>query len=368
MARPRRNHAYEHSDDGHSSDDSGQDTEMDEEDLPPLSPRDNEDELVDSAMRRIRRAQANGKQEVRLSKKELAALENRRKRIRAQDENKRRRREQRYAVPLSQLAPISQKENRSPRIPGALPPTEASDRQRVQPPVGWFAHPPSSRPGTTESRRASGRQSDREGSTSPFQYNYVQHPGPVSNPRHISDPAVRPRSTESRGPAPYEDARMSQYNPSASVPSVLDPFRYMTAGPHAPYHGGSSTSLRNVSGASTRDSYYEPSTRGGASASRRKSRHFTPDDEGDQESSSEEESETEDDTSDEMDAGAHTESLTTGASGNDREQIIVEVDREPTPEPRQTRSKKVAATSSSTSSPKRKPVGSGTSRKKKSRR
>lgn len=367
MARPRRKHAYEHSDDGHSSDDSGQDTEIDDEGLPQLSSRDNEDELVDSAMRRIRRAQASGKQDVKLSKKELAALEIRRKRIQAQDENKKKKREQRYAVPLSQLAPISQKENRSPRIPGAMPSTETLDRQRVQPPVGWFAHPSSSRPGTSESRRATGRQSDREGSTSPFQYNYVQHPGPVPNPRHISDPAVRPRSTGSRGPVSYEDARMSQYNPSASVPSVLDPFRYMTAGPHAPYHGGSSTSLRNVSGVSTRDGYYEPSTRGGASASRRKSRHFTPDEEDeDEESSSEEESsDSEDETSDEVDAGAHIGNSTAEASANDREQIVVEVDPEPTPERRQTRSKKVAAASSSTSSPKRKPVGSGTSRKKK---
>lgn len=360
MARLRKNHAYEQSEDDDSSDDSGQATEPEEDAFPQLSPRENEDELVDSAMRRIRRAQANGKQEVRLSKKELAALEKRRQRVRAEGENKKKRKEQRYAVPLSQLAPISQKENRLPRAPPAMPSTETLDRPRGQPPVGWFAHPGSSRPGTSESRRPPSRQSDRESSSSPFQYTYVQQPGPVSNARHLSDPAVRPRSM--RGSAPYEDPRLSQYNPSSSVPSVpstLDPFRYMTAGPNTPYHAGSAASLRNISGSSMRDTYYEPSTRGGGSASRRQSRHFTPDDE---ESSSEDDDD-DDETSDEVDEGARIGNSNAGANTNGREQIVVEVEREPTPEPRVTRSKKAA--SSSTSSPKRKPVSSSTSRRKK---
>lgn len=362
MAHPRRTHAYEQSEDEDSSNDSGQDTELEEDGLPQLSSRDNEDELVDSAMRRIRRAQANGKQEVRLSRKELAALEKRRRRITAESENRKKKKEQRYAVPLSQLAPISQKENRLPQAPGILPSVETLDRPRGQPPVGWFAHPSSSsRPGTSESRRPPSRQSDRESSTSPFQYTYVQQPGPVSNARHLSDPAVRPRSI--RGPAPYDDPRLSQYNPSSSVPSVpstLDPFRYMTAGANTPYHAGSAASLRNVSGSSIRDSYYEPSTRGGGSASRRQSRHFTPDNE----KSSSEDDDDGDETSDEVDEGARIgNSNGEATTTNGREQIVVEVEREPTPEPRVTRSKK--AVSSSTSSPKRKPVGSGTSRRKK---
>lgn len=359
MARPRRNHAYEHSDDD-SQDDSGEDTELDEEGHPQLSALDNENELVDSAMRRIRRAQASGKQDVKLSKKELAALENRRRRLQVVDNKKKKKKEQRYAVPLSQLAPISQKENRLSQAPVATPSAEMLDRQRVQPPVGWFAHPSSSRPAPSELRRPPSMQSDRESSTSPFQYSYVQHPGPISNPRHTSDPTARPRSA--RGPAPYEDARMAQYNPSSSVPSIpstLDPFRYMTAGPYAPYHAGSVPPPRNVSGSSVRNSYYEPSTRGGTSTSRRQSRHFTPDDE----ESSSEDDDSGDETSDEVDEGAHIGSSNAAASTNEREQIVVEVEREPTPEPRVTRSKKKLA-SSNTSSPKRKSVASSSSRRK----
>lgn len=359
MARPRRNHAYEHSEDEDSSDDSGEDTELDEERLPQLASLDNEDELVNSAMRRIRRAQANGKQDVKLSKKELAALENRRRRSQAIEDNKKKKKEQRYAIPLSQLAPISQKENRLPQAPITMPSAEMLDRQRIQPPVGWFAHPSSSKPAPSEPRRPPSMHSDRESSTSPFQYSYVQSPSVVSNSRHSSDPTAQPRSA--RGAAPYEDARMSQYNPSSSVPSIpstLDPFRYMTSGTHTPYHAGSVPLPRNVSGSSTRNSYYEPSTRGGASTSRRRSRHLTPD----AEESSSEDDDSGDETSDEMDEGAHIGNSNAVASRDEREQIVVEVEREPVPEPRVTRSKKLA--SSNTSSPKRKSVASSSSRRK----
>lgn len=359
MARPRRNHAYEHSEDEDSLDDSGEDTELDEERLPQLSSLDNEDELVDSAMRRIRRAQASGKQDVKLSKKELAALENRRRRSQALEEKKKKKKEQRYAVPLSQLAPISQKEHRLPQDPVTMPIAESLDRQRVQPPVGWFAHPPSSRSAPSEPRRPPSMHSDRESSTSPFQYSYVQSPGPASNPRHTSDPTTRPRST--RGAAPYEDAWMAQYNPSSSVPSIpstMDPFRYMTSGAHAPYHAGSAPPPRNASGSSLRNSYYEPSARGGASTSRRQSRHWAPDD---GELSSDDDS---DETSDEVDEGARIGNSDVTATRNEPEQIVVEVEREPTPEPRVTRSKKKLS-SSNTSSPKRKSVASSSSRRKK---
>lgn len=350
VARSRRTHAYTHSEEEDSSD-SEQDTELDEEGYAQLA-RAEEEALVDSAMRRIRRAQASGKKEVKLSKKELAALEKHRKR--QSEGEKRKRREQRYAVPLSQLAPSSHKESKMARLPGAMPSSEALQRQTNQPPVGWFPHPSSSRPGTSDSRRpTSSRTSDREGSTSPFQYNYVRPAVPVSTSRHSSDPASRPRSGSTRGNPPYPDARMSQYNPSSSassVPSTLDPFRYMTSGPQAPYHAGSAASLRPVSGSPMGAGYYEPSTRGGASAARGQSRHFTPDDE----ESSSEDDEDEDETSDEADAGARIGGSNTGPSPNRREEIIVEVEPEPTPEPRMTRSKKTtpSAQASPRSSPK----------------
>lgn len=351
VAGPRRRHAYTQSEEEDSSD-SGQDTELDEEGYAQLA-RAEEEAVVDSAMKRIRRAQASGKKEVKLSKKELAALEKHRKR-QIEGERKKKKREPRYAVPLSQLTPSSQKENKMARLPGAMPSTETLSRQTAQPPVGWFPHPSSSRPGTSDSRRpTSSRTSDREGSTSPFQYNYVRPAaGPVSNSRHSSDPAARPRSGSTRGNPPYPDARISQYNPSSSassVPATLDPFRYMTSGPQAPYHAGSAASLRTVSGSSMGAGYYEPSTRGGASAARRQSRHFTPDDE----ESSSEEDEDDDETSDEADAGVRIGDSNVGPNPNGREQIIVEVEREPTPEPRVTRSKK--ATASAQASPRSSP-------------
>lgn len=365
MARRRQNYAYAQSEEEDSSYDSDQDTELDEEGQA-LSALENEQELVESAMRRIRRAQTSGKQEVKLSKKELSALESWRKRqAEASNENKKKRREQRYAVPLSQLGPISQKEDRLPRLPGAVPPQASNEmlnrayRQKAQPPVGWFAHPSSSRPGTSESRRPPSRSSDREHSSSPFQYSYVQQSSPVPTPRQLSDPAGRTRSA--RASVSQEETWAPQYNPSASthsVPATLDPFRFMTSGPPTAYHAGSVSSQRNVSASSKGSAYYDPAHSGGPS--QRQSRRFTPDEE---ESASEDDDD--DDTSDEVNAGARIGSSQAGPSTNTgREQIIVEVAREPTPEPRMTRSKKA----SSGASPKRKPVGSGNNRKKKSGR
>lgn len=366
MARRRRQeYTYERSEDGGSSDDSDQDTELDEQGQA-LAVRDNEDALVDSAMRRIRRAQASGKQDVKLSKKELSALESWRKRqAEASGEKKKKKREQRYAVPLSQLGPISPKEN-WPSRPAAIPPQPSNEMlnraygQRLQPPVGWFVHPSSSRPSTSESRRPpSSRSSDREHSSSPFQYNYVQPSSPIPNPRHTSDPAGRTRSA--RTSVSQEDGWAAHYNPSASastssVPASLDPFRFMTSGLPTAYHAGSITSQRNVSTSSMSSAHYDDSRPGGPS--QRRSRRFTPDEE-----SVSEYDDDDDDTSDEVDAGARIGSSHAGPSaGNDREQIVVEVAREPTPEPRMTRSKKA---STSGASPKRKPVGSGNSHKKK---
>lgn len=364
VARRRQDYAYHRSEGGESSGDSNSDTELDEEGQA-LSAHDNEEELVNSAMRRIRRAQARGKSDVKLSKKELSALETWRKRqAGALNESKKKKREQRFAVPLSQLGPISQKENRLPRSSGAIHPQPSSELlnraygKQAQPPVGWFAHPSSSRLPTSEIRRPPSRSSDRELSSSPFQYSYVQQSSPDPTPRHLVDPAGRTRSA--RNSMSQEDGWASHYNPAASshsIPASLDPFRFMTSGPSTAYHAGSIPSQRNASGSSMGSTYYEP-TRPGSSA-KRQSRRFTPD-----EGSASEEDDN-DDTSDEADAGARIGSSQPGPSAsNGREAIIVEVAREPTPEPRITRSKKV----SGGASPKRKPVGSGNNRKKKGSR
>lgn len=351
--RPRRRYAHEASEEDESSG-SDQDSGPGDED------REKEDALVESAMRRIRRAQTKGKQDVKLNKKELAALERRRKRMQAEaaGENKKKKKEQRYAVPLAELGAISQKESRIAKAPDdALPRHPSPDSLartrggKVQPPVGWFAHP-SSRPATADSRRALGQASDREGSASSLQYSYVQPPGAPPTSRHLSDPSVRPRST--RGSIPYEEERLQQYGASASVPSVpstLDPFRFMTPGLQTTYHAGSAAALRNGSSSSA---YLEPSYASGSS--RRQSRQISPD-------ATESEDEDEDESSDEVGAGRRTGSSNVGPS-NGREQIIVESDREPLPTTRPvTRSSK--RVSSHGSSPKRRSGGSGHSRRKK---
>lgn len=359
--RPRRKYAHGISDDDESSD-SEQDSEYGNVD-PAL--REEEDALVEAAMQRIRRAQAKGKQEVKLNKKELAALDRRKKRMEAEasSENKKKKKEQRYAVPLAELGPLSQKDSHGSKVSGDALPLHPSPEVlarsqggKVQPPVGWFAHPSSSRPSIADTRRAFEQPSDRPGSSSALQYPYAQSPGPPANPRHLSDPSVRPRST--RGPLPLEESRLSQYGASASasvpsVPSTLDPFRYMTTGAQAPYHAGSTASLRHGLSSSA---YIDPSYAGGSS--RRHSRQISPD-------ATESEEEDDDEDSDEAGAGVRTGSSNVGPS-NGREQIVVELDHESTPlsRPVTRSSRKTSATSSSS---KRKPVGSGHSRKRSSK-
>lgn len=263
-------------------------------------------------------------------------------------------------MPLAELGALSPREGRRPRGSGdALPRHPSPDLLarsqggKVQPPVGWFAHPTSSRPSIADTRRAFEQPSGRQGSSSSLQYPYAQAPSPAANSRHLSDPSVRPRSA--RSPQPLEEARISQYGASASVPSVPstpDPFRFMTAGAPTSYHAGSAAALRHGSGSSA---YIDPSYAGGSS--RRQSRQISPD-------ATESEEEDSDEDSDEAGAGVRAGSSNVGLSGG-REQIVVELDREPTPPSRPvTRSSR--KTSANASSPKRKPVGSGQSRKKRS--
>ncbi|KAK7741372.1 Prenylated Rab acceptor 1 [Diaporthe eres] len=143
MVRSRRR-AYEQSDeDDDDTSDSDQDSELEAGSETQLALQEKENALVETALRRIRRAQAKGKQEVKLNKKELAALEQRRKRMQAESGgSKKKKREQRYAVPLSQLGPISQKENRALVAPDdTLPPHpspgtfERTQEGRLQPPL-----------------------------------------------------------------------------------------------------------------------------------------------------------------------------------------------------------------------------------------
>ncbi|KAI8959602.1 hypothetical protein F5Y11DRAFT_298663 [Daldinia sp. FL1419] len=216
-SQARNGYAYQHSDDENDSteDDSEVASEEEEEDDENSALRRELDEaLVQSALSRIRRAQAKGKADVKLNKEELAALERRRKRLQAEAEAKRRGsdrkrkdKEQRYAVPLSQFDD----------------PQSGSDQNQLAPPMGRFPPPNAShsRPRSEKSSASSARRPQSIIRDSPpFDYQYVHAP---PNQRHASDPTAKPSSSRT------------------SLTETQNPFLYQTEGPPAPYADRSSS-------------------------------------------------------------------------------------------------------------------------------
>ncbi|KAI1451448.1 PRA1 family protein-domain-containing protein [Annulohypoxylon moriforme] len=226
----RNGYAYQNSDeededdDGNSTEEGTQATSEEEEDTDDenqAARRELEEALVQSALSRIRKAQSKGRQDVKLNKQELAALDRRRKRLQAEAEaakrggsrKQRKEKEQRYAVPLSSFdapsrGPSGSNESLARK---ALPSTEQG------PPMGRF-HPPNasrSRPRSgTSSTSSTQRPQSRIRDSPPFDYQYVNAP---PNQRHASDPSGRPQSSA----------------------STQNPFQYQTAGPRAAYGEGS---------------------------------------------------------------------------------------------------------------------------------
>ncbi|RYP63932.1 hypothetical protein DL771_009044 [Monosporascus sp. 5C6A] len=250
--RSRRGYSQHQSDDDSTENESAGGSEEDTEDETQIALRESEEALVQSALARIRKAQAKGKQDVRLNKEELAALERRRKRLEAEaarkkrastsngDERRRRKeKEQRYAVPLShfdtdptpQHGPPPVSDDSLPRHPS--PGTFAESQERLRPPKGLF--PP---PRSTSSHRP---PSGHEGS-SPFDYQYVK---PPSNSRHASDPSARPRSYYAE--SQHQEGLRSS---SSSSRRALNPFQFQTEGSlaSAPYPSGSADVLQSFAG------------------------------------------------------------------------------------------------------------------------
>ncbi|KAK4105929.1 hypothetical protein N658DRAFT_137835 [Parathielavia hyrcaniae] len=229
-ARSRRAYAQK---DGEDDDETTDDSDADSDGeggarLPLLDPE--EEALADAAMARIRRAQVKGKQDVKLSKEELAAYQRRLQRL--EEEERRRRREQRVAIPISVLDPaslqkrLSMDDNRSRHQPS---PEQGSDRHAAYPPMDYF-QPRSSRSRprseTNSSRTPSRAATDREQSSSPFTYTYVRAEQPATL-RHPSDPAIgRPTSV----------AESLSARNAGSPASAGEPFQYMTAGARTSYH------------------------------------------------------------------------------------------------------------------------------------
>ena len=231
--------------------------------------RQREEDLVQSALRRIARAQAKGKADVKLSKDELAALERRRQRMQEEEERERQKKrdrrqrgsgsgserkkskEQRLAVPLTQLQPMSRKKQTSrhpprkdsmPRHVSASNVPDSRDRQ-VYPPMGYFPPPSAS--------RARARSSAGPALEDNVPYEYLPPPPPL--------PAGAGRSRSSRG-SPRDDATML-----STSRSNIDPFQFQTASP-------TRQSKRHVSGPAE-FLYGQTSRRGAATAPSTRSRH-----------------------------------------------------------------------------------------------
>jgi PRA1 family protein 1 len=343
--RSRRAYVYQPSDNS-TEDDSTESSDQDTEDEEQAALREEENVLVQSALARIRKAQAKGKHDVKLNKEELAALERRRQRIQA-EAAKKKAKEERVAVPLSHfdatLPPQPSQRRVAPSVSdGALPrqalqPTSSRTQPRPEPPMGVFPPPSAHR---ARSSHSSGRPTRDAGSSSPFDYQYVRS---SPSPRHASDSTSRPPSSY-RQSLPPDNRRPLGSSSSSSPRNAPDPFQYQTAGPRAPYAYGAAADRRSVP--VPQDMAHASVPRRAVPAAARSS----PRDESDDDTSSEDDEVDEDDSaSDDLGNGVQI------ARNINREDEVIVVEASPSPEPERPRSKK----SSSNHSPsKRKPVSS----------
>lgn len=242
VGRSRNKYDYQHSD---------EDNDLTDSDSQATTSNETEDEaraemenaLVQSALARIRKARARGKQDVKLNKGEVAALDRRRKRLEAEAKAKERKRrkdkERRVAVPLSRFdSALSHDDTLSRQLSSSTVPIQG----QPSPPIGVFLPPGASqarpRSSTPSSHRSSYQQ--QHGSSSPFDYQYVS---PGSNKRHVSD---TPRPSSSLQNLPPEDDWHTQ---SVLAQAAIDPFQYQTEGPSIPYPTGT-------------EAYVDPATAG----------------------------------------------------------------------------------------------------------
>lgn len=346
-SRSRKGYAYQ--DDETSESESDSDDDDDSEDGMSTAERAQDEALAQHALSRIRKAQAKGKQQIKLNKEELAALERRKQRLAREDsrkssgasgsgsEKKRRKdKESRVVVPLSQFdapAPAPTRRGKAGGGPDDSLPMHPTPSTLSA--VNHARGPPAT---SSRSRQSSGTgsshrpRSTADGRTSPFDYQYVN---PPPNLRHASDPAARPPSRTSYQ---YEDDYRRRSGSSQSSALQHDPFQYQTSGPRS--------SLRSSTPASRDEAMDVDLAYGNVPqpAPRRSARLIG------QFSSEEEE------TSDEIDSGARIV-----REGGGRDDIVVmEQRRSTSPEPAERTSKSKKSSSPS----KRKPASGGSSSKK----
>ncbi|KAM5362557.1 hypothetical protein ACJZ2D_012469 [Fusarium nematophilum] len=363
----RGNYQQDEEDEEDDDDDatsSSEDEEFDEY-IAQLAVRDREEALVQSAMRRIERAKARGRDDVSLNKEELSALERRRKRMEDEATRKRRsgkkRREQRIAVPLTQLEPASRKQRSPPgsrqRRQESRPRhsssnsnlDEGQDRQGY-PPMGYFPPPATSgrpRSGTASSRRPPSRVRDERGGPS---FEYQRAP---SASRHASDTASGTRGAKL---PPYGDIPIPGASPTSSRPAsraALNPFQYQVAG-HQPQNpmAPSYATQRGVGPLATGRARTGPRQINFDDGTSEEDSEASDDDDSDEEEDKEQSS------SDDVGSGAQIRESPRGRTPA----VVVEVDPEPEPEPEPQPVRRNPPRASAASA-KRKPARGGRRRK-----
>ncbi|OBT62893.1 hypothetical protein VE03_07866 [Pseudogymnoascus sp. 23342-1-I1] len=271
--KSRKGYAYE-SDSSSSSSSSASSTDSDSSgnvSAAQIALRDKEEALVQSALARIRRAQEKGKLEVKLREDELAALENRRKRIAAENAAK--------AKPKSSPSSSSKREkptggSERRKKKGSGPPMVTIPIVPPPEPVSSLSRPHSRRhsraihadPALMESYAADyrppsshqplhhaspGRSRSSSSLARPGSQHYAYPPPPMMTGRHASD-GVRPGSSASmagmqmpmtvmRAMLPHEEGWDPSASRRGSVGSGVeyDPFEYQVrGGPEGEYGRG----------------------------------------------------------------------------------------------------------------------------------
>lgn len=256
LASTRARRSYVVNESGGSSEDSEM-SETEGIDALQIALRDKEEALVQSALKRIRRAQEKGKKEVNLKQEELDALENRRKRMQAaatakarkdsassggSGSEKKRRSARNITIPLAPPEPESRSQSSSrpssrrskgsngrSRNNEALGPAfmlAGADGLVYAPVPASSSKQPSPNRNSTSRPRASTNSQPTRGAPAPY-FAYPLQPG---NPRHYSD--GRPASSASNKSRPMPDDENwipNSRRSSGSAPYIVDPFEYQVS-------------------------------------------------------------------------------------------------------------------------------------------
>ncbi|KFZ11317.1 hypothetical protein V501_04827 [Pseudogymnoascus sp. VKM F-4519 (FW-2642)] len=218
---PKSRKAYAYQSDSSSSSSSASSTDSDSSgnvSAAQIALRDKEEALVQSALARIRRAQEKGKLEVKLREDELAALENRRKRITAENAAKAKPKSSSSSSKRDKNSGGSERRKKKGSgppmvtVPIVPPPESAPSSSRPQSrrhsraihadPALMESYaaaeyrPPSSHSHQHQHHASPGRQRSSSSLARPGSQHYAYPPPPMMTGRHVSD-GVRPGSSAS---------------------------------------------------------------------------------------------------------------------------------------------------------------------------